>query len=96
MGDATANVYGVSAEEWQSAYRPGIHEFSALRVIVKRDGGGDLVRIAFGNNGPPLNEQGLNGCPVYTHAVTMTPALAVVLSKLLRDLVASPAANQTG
>jgi hypothetical protein len=89
MGDMTANVFGVSAEEWQSAYRPGIHEFSALKVVIKREG--DLVRIAFGNNGPPLNEKGLNGCPVYTHAVTMTPALALVLSKLLRDLIAAPA-----
>jgi hypothetical protein len=88
MGDMAANVFGVSAEEWQSAYRLGIHEFSALKVIVRCEG--DLVRIAFGNNGPPVNEKGLNGCPVYTHAVTLTPALALILSKLLRDLIASP------
>ena len=70
MTDNPAKVYGVSAEEWQSAYRPGIQEFSALKFVVKREGG--FVRIAFGNNGPPVNEQGLNGCPVYTHAVTLT------------------------
>jgi hypothetical protein len=89
MTDQSANVYGVSVEEWQAAYKLGIQEFSALRVVIKRES--DLIRIAFGNNGPPLNEQGLNGCPVYTHAVMMTPGLALTLSKLLRDLIASPA-----
>jgi hypothetical protein len=92
MSDKAPDVYGLAAEEWQAAYRLGIQEFSALRVIVKKDGG--LIRIAFGNHGPPLNEQGLNGCPVYTHAVTMTPALAVDLSRLLRDLVAGSATPQ--
>jgi hypothetical protein len=86
MSDKASTVYGASAEEWQSAYRLGIQEFSALRVVVMYEN--DLIRIAFGNNGPPLDEQGLRGCPVYTHAVTITPALALVLSKLLRDLLA--------
>jgi hypothetical protein len=88
MGEKAVNVYGMSPEEWQAAYRPGIQEFSALKVAIKREG--DLIRIAFGNNGPPLNEEGLNGMPVYSHAVSITTGLAVVLSRLLRDLAASP------
>ncbi len=92
MSDKTAKVYGVTVEEWEAAYRLGVQEFSALKFIIKREHG--LIRIAFGNNGPPVNEKGLNGCPVYTHAVTMTEAAALDLSKVLRDLIAGAATPQ--
>jgi len=92
MSDNTAKVYGVPVEEWEAAYRLGVQEFSALRFIIKRDGG--LIRIAFGNNGPPVNEKGLNGCAVYTHAVTMTEAAALDLSRVLRDLIADAGTPQ--
>jgi hypothetical protein len=92
MSDSSKKVYGVPLEEWKAAYQIGIQEFSALRFVIKREAG--LIRIAFGNNGPPVNEQGLNGCPVYTHAVTLTPELALQLTQKLRDLIASPAAPE--
>ena len=89
MSDKDGTVFGVLPDEWQSAYRLGINEFSASKFIVKSDG--EIIRIAFGNSGPPLNEQGLNGCPTYTHAVTLTSAMAVELSRVLRDVIAGPA-----
>lgn len=87
--DKSTTIYGVSAEAWQSAYRLGIQEFSAAQWVFDRSGG--LIRIAFGNQGPPINEQGKRGCPVYTHAVTMTKSMALDLAKKLRDFLAAPA-----
>lgn len=87
-------LYGVSREEWQAAYRSGISEFAATRVVVRTEGG--LVRIAFGNAGPPVDEAGGTGSPVYSHAVMLTPGLAVELSRLLRDLLAQPNAPTKG
>jgi hypothetical protein len=89
--DLSATVYGIAAEEWQSAYRLGMQEFSAAKWLLHREGSGGLVRIAFGNGGPPINEQGQRGCAVYTHAVTMTEAMALDLVRKLRDFLASPA-----
>lgn len=89
MSGKKATIFGVLVEEWQSAYRLGIQEFAAHRFIIKREG--DLIRIGFGNPGPPLNEEGQHGCAVYTHAVTMSPAIALELSKMLRDVIAGPA-----
>jgi hypothetical protein len=86
MSRESAKVYGLSPEEWQAGFRPGIQEFAAFRYLISRENG--LIRIAFGNNGPFLDEQGARGCAVYSHAVSMTPVLALELSKSLRDLIA--------
>ncbi len=88
MDENASSVFGVSPEEWQAAYRLGIQEFYASKFIVKADE--ETIRIAFGISGPPLNEEGLTACPTYTHAVSLTPALALELSRVLGDL-AGPA-----
>jgi hypothetical protein len=93
VSENKATVFGVSVEEWQSAYRLGIQEFAAHRFVIKREG--DLIRVGFGNPGPPLDEKGQHGCAVYTHAVTMSPTLALELSRTLRDIIAGPAPNSS-
>lgn len=88
MVDTNTSVYGISKDEWQAAYEIGIDEFAAHRFILMNEG--DLIRIAFGLNGPPLDEKGARGTPVYTHALSVTPAFALELSRKLRDLLAAP------
>ena len=80
-------VYGMSTKDWEAAFRPGIIEFSALRFANFREHG--VVRIAFGNNGPPTNETGARGTPVFTHAVTLTEEVALSLANSLTELIAS-------
>ena len=48
-----------------------------------------MVRIAFGNSGPWIDESG-NREPVFTHAVTLTPQIAVDLAGLLLKHYAQP------
>lgn len=91
MSGQTEGPYGISREEWEAAYRAGIAEFAATRFVARIGSG--LVRIVFGIEGPPTDERGTTGSPVYTHAVTLTPDLAIQLSKLLRDVLAQPTAK---
>lgn len=85
---ANNEVFGVSAAEWEAAYDRRVQEFAAHRYMVMRDDG--LIRIAFGLNGPPTDEAGGRGPSVFTHAVSMTPALALVMARGLTDLLAQP------
>jgi hypothetical protein len=87
VSDKTQETYGgISLEEWASAYRPEVHEFYVSRFVFVKDGG--LVRVALGRHGPPINAEGAKGPAVYSHAITMTEAVALELSKQLRDIIA--------
>jgi hypothetical protein len=88
LDNQALQVYGVSRKEWEAAFRPGIQEFAALKFAIMNQQG--LLRIAFGMPGPPLDEKGNRGDAIYTHAVSMTPELALELSKILRNLIAAP------
>jgi hypothetical protein len=93
MSTESKTVYGVSEAEWESAFHRSVQEFGATRVVVFKEGSG-FIRVAFGNGGPPIDEVGGRGTPVYSHAVTITPAMALDLSEILRGLVAAPENDQ--
>ena len=80
MADSPNAFDGISLTEWASAYRPGMIEHAAERFLAYSSG--DLVRIAFGNDGPAVDEKGTRE-PVFTVAVTLTPAIAVELARIL-------------
>ncbi|CAN1721399.1 protein of unknown function [Hyphomicrobium sp. 1Nfss2.1] len=81
-----STVYGVTVEEWKAAYQQGIVEFAALRWLLYRESG--IVRIAFGHNGPPTDEAGSRGTPVFTHALILTEEGAVNLANSILAVVA--------
>jgi hypothetical protein len=74
---------------WEAAFRPGMAEFAASNFSFTFEAQ-EQVRIAFGNLGPVVDTEG-NREPVYTHAVTIPPALAVELARLLLQQYAKPA-----
>jgi hypothetical protein len=85
-------VYGASQDVWDSAYHRSVQEFGAQRYVIYKEG--QLIRIALGNNGPPTDELGGRGTPVFSHAVTLSTEVAVQLARSLRDLVAEPLSEQ--
>ena len=87
MSDEQSKVNGLSLEEWREAFRPGMAEFAASRFVFTTENN-EQVRIAFGNHGPWLNKH--DRLPVYTHAVTLAPDLAVELARLLLKHYAQP------
>lgn len=86
--DENQLVDGLSLKVWKAIFRPGIPEFVATSFVFTRESK-DLVRIAFGNGGPPVGPEGPRE-PVYTHAVTLTPELAVDLAGMLLKFYAQP------
>jgi hypothetical protein len=86
--DENQIVDGLSLKVWQAAFRPGMAEFAATSFIFTREAK-DLVRIAFGNNGPRVDATGARE-PVYTHAVILTPEMAVDLAGMLLKHYAAP------
>lgn len=91
MSENNDTLYGVKMEEWDAAFRPGMSEFAASTFVFTREDG--LLRIAFGNRGP-FRPNGIR-VPVYTHAVTLTPDLAVELARLLLKSCAEPEASKS-
>ncbi|MCB4770508.1 hypothetical protein LGR54_18020 [Ancylobacter sp. Lp-2] len=85
-------VNGLSLQQWEAAFRPGITEFSATTFAFTNEGQ-NLVRIALGNHGPYKTADG-NREPVFTHAVTLTPETAVNLAGLLLKFYAEPKDQQ--
>lgn len=78
---------GLSLKQWKAAFRPGIEEFAASNFIYTGEDG--AVRIAFGNRGPAVAEDGTRE-PVFTHALTISEGLAVELARLLLKRIAEP------
>jgi hypothetical protein len=85
-------IHGMSLAQWNAVYRPGMPEFAAHTFTFLYEEPG-LLRVAFGNGGPFIDTDG-GRAPVFTHAVTMTPALAVELARLLLKHCAQPEAEK--
>lgn len=81
-------VSGLKLKDWKHAFRPGMPEFAASTFIFSAEAD-NLLRIAFGNQGPYVNTNG-DRESVYTHAVTLSPETAVNLARLLLKQYAEP------
>lgn len=88
------HAFGDQLREWEALFRPGIQEFAASAFRFTRENT-HLVRIAFGNNGPCVDAAG-NRHPVYTHAVTLPPDLALQLADLLLKHYSAPEVAKGG
>lgn len=93
MTEKLNTIHGVSLQQWEASFRAGIDEFSASFITFTRENYGQ-VRIAFGNSGPYINAEG-ERTPVFTHAVTLPPDLAIELSRLLLKSYAEPEADHS-
>lgn len=74
-------------ETWEAAFRSGMPEFAASTFVFSGESESQ-VRIAFGNRGPFISE-GVRK-PVFTHAVTLAPSVAVELARVLLEHYAKP------
>jgi hypothetical protein len=92
--DENQIVDGLSLKAWKAIFRPGMPEFSATSFVFTRESK-DLVRIAFGNSGPRISLTQMRE-PVYTHAVTLTPEIAVDLAGMLLKFCARPEDDPCG
>ncbi|MFM0561417.1 hypothetical protein [Paraburkholderia sediminicola] len=88
MTDKSQVVQGLTLEQWEAAFRPGMPEFSATNFAFSQEAQ-EQVRIAFSNQGPIINANGERS-PVYTHAVTLPPSIAVNLARVLLEHYAKP------
>jgi hypothetical protein len=88
MTDQPEEAFGIPLTQWEASFRPGMPEFSATNFTFTQEAA-EQVRIAFGNKGPYINAGGTRA-PVYTHAVTLTPDIAVELARLLLKHYAAP------
>ncbi|WP_143010722.1 hypothetical protein [Cupriavidus necator] len=92
MTDKSKVVQGLSLAQWEAMFRPGMPEFAASTVVFSGEAEGQ-VRIAFGNRGPYVSES--ERVPVFTHAVTLSPSVAVDLARVLIEHFAKPADDLT-
>lgn len=88
MTDKQEKVRGLSPETWESMYRVGMPEYAASQFAFSREQPG-FVRIAFGMNGPVVDDAG-NRRPVFGHAVLLPPDVAVELARQLLKHYAEP------
>lgn len=79
---------GFSLAHWDEVFRAGMPEFAASAFTFTQEGT-DLLRIAFGNAGPFVDETGRRAGR-FTHAVTLPPAIAVELAQLILAHYAKP------
>lgn len=86
-------VDGLPIRVWQAIFRPGMAEFAATTFVFTRESK-DFIRIAFGNSGPWVDTTGGRE-PVYTHALTLTPEMAVDLAGLLLKHFAEPTGERS-
>lgn len=88
---ASQVVNGLTLDQWQAAFRPGMNEFSASSFVFTNEGGG-LIRVAFGNLGPAIDNSGTRH-PIFSDAVTLPTEVALSLASQLLKLVAAPIAS---
>lgn len=88
MNAESKKVNGLPLSQWDAMFRPGMPEFAASTFAFSGEGEGQ-VRVAFGNYGPYVNES--ERTPVFTHAVTLSPSVAVELARVLIEHFAKPA-----
>jgi len=82
------NFLGISMKQWEAAFRPGMNEFAASNFVIAAEADG-AIRIAFGNSGPYINDQG-SRTPVYNSSVTISANLAIELARLILKFYARP------
>jgi hypothetical protein len=88
MADQSQMVHGLPLATWEAMFRPGMPEFAATQFSFTLESA-EQVRIAFGNHGPCTDLEGTR-VPVFTHAVTLPPHVAVELARLLLKFYAEP------
>ncbi|MFS8976866.1 hypothetical protein PO002_20545 [Cupriavidus necator] len=88
MTDKSQVVHGLSLAQWEAAFRPGMPEFAASTFVFSGETEGQ-IRIAFGNQGAYVTNS--QRVPAYTHAVTLSPSVAVELARVLIEHFAKPA-----
>jgi hypothetical protein len=93
MTDKSQVVSGLSLEVWEAMFRAGMPEFAASTFAFSQEAV-EQVRIAFGSMGPVVNADG-GRSQVFTHAVTVPPAIAVELARQLLKFYAQPAAGRS-
>src|SRR5262249_16760990 len=91
--DQNQIVNGLTLKQWDAAFRPGIVEFAATTFIFTREAS-NLVRIAFGNNGPHETPGGGREA-VFTHPVMLPPEFAVNLAGMLLKFYGEPQDQQS-
>lgn len=92
--DAKPDALGnISPEEWAAAYAPHIVEYPASRFVIH--GEGLNARLAFGHLGPPLNDEGERGIPVFHVAITMSLQDMYALRELLADKIRIVSVEET-
>lgn len=82
----------IEIAEWAAAYSPNVREFPSTRFVIIPDG--DLVRFTFGNSGPPLDDLGKRGTPVFSVSVSMSPNLAIALRDILNKIIQTKAVHE--
>ena len=85
--DKSKVVNNLTLAQWEAAFRPGMPEFAASSFVFSKEAEGQ-VRIAFGNQGPFINESQRES--VFTLAVTLPASAAVELARALLDIYAQP------
>jgi hypothetical protein len=60
-------IFAISVDKWKSAFAPTVQVLPATRFVIKGDR--PLVRLAFGNLGAPIDDQGERDTPVFTAAM---------------------------
>jgi hypothetical protein len=91
MTDKSQVVNGLTLAQWDAMFRPGMPEFAASTFVFSGETEAQ-VRIAFGNRGPFVSDS--ERVPVFTHAVTLSPSVAVELARVLLEHFAKPADDQ--
>jgi hypothetical protein len=84
-------IQGLTVEQWEAFYRPGIVEFAAS-TWAYTDETTESVRLVFGNQGPYAADG--RRTPIYTHAVTLSAGAAVDLAEALLKRFAAPSAQR--
>ena len=85
--DKSKLVNNLTLAQWEAAFRPGIPEFTASTFVFSREAE-NQVRIAFGNQGPYINESQRE--QVFTLALTLPASVAVELARTLLEIYANP------
>ena len=93
MLNETEVVNGLPLQQWSAIFRPNMPEYAASNFCFTREDH-EQVRLVFGNQGPVIDPTGKRQ-PTYTHAVTLTPALAVEMARLLLKFYAEPSSMKS-
>ncbi len=88
MTDQSTQVFGLTLKQWAASFRPGMAEYAASGFTFSQENA-QSVRIAFCNQGPYVDDKG-NRDPVFNHAITLSPDIAVELACVLLKHYAAP------